>query len=56
MKVGWDPGGVILVESPEGLRGFEMCVINDIGVLGIAEQARALKKMELEENHSCVCQ
>lgn len=51
MKVGWDPGGVILVERAEGQGGLGVCIISDTGAPQTAEQAKDLKKMKLEENH-----
>lgn len=49
--MGWDPGGCNIGESPEGQRGLRMCIISDTEAPGIAEQAKDLKKMKLEENH-----
>lgn len=51
MKVGWDPGGIILVESPESQGGLGVCIISDTKALETAEQAKDLNKMKLEENH-----
>lgn len=39
------------MESPEGQRGLEMCMISDMEAPEIAEQAKDLNKVKLEENH-----
>ena len=39
------------MENPEGQRVLGMCIINDIEAPEIAEQAKDMKKMKLEENH-----
>lgn len=39
------------MENHEGQRVLGMCIISDIEAPEIAEQAKDLKKMKLEENH-----
>lgn len=49
MKVGWDPGGVILAESAEGQGRLGVCIISDTGAPETAERAKGLKKMKLRK-------
>ena len=39
------------MENPEGQRTLGMRIISDIEAPDVAEQAKDLKKMKLEENH-----